>query len=331
MELDDEHTKCSICTTNFSSDRDNKDPEIRKHLPVLSSSQRCDHWFCHGCILREQLRVAEANNGRVPKWIKCMHCREKTSFNPAEPKYHRLLIDLLARAQKHAAAHAKNEGKREQMSVGEASAQIVAQRRNHQKQTSRKRRKTTTKKDVTYHNLVRLYGLPDVNRKTTTNQDVNRAAAFIKDTIRHYELSDVINLLGECIFFESLFIWRKLSMELYKNQRCIDSLGLVGEIQFVIKNNCKSLFSLLIELSEIKLSDHYQAVEGSKDVVNLTFQRAMQLATDFLFTKQLPNSNDIAKQIKAHHIPIESIMIPIEETLRNCLDEGQLSREVAEK
>ena len=117
MELDDEHSKCSICTTKFSSDRDNKDPEIRKHLPVLSSSQRCDHWFCHGCILREQLRIAEANNGRVPKWIKCMHCREKTSFNPAEPKYHRLLIDLLARAQKYAAVQVKNEIKIEQMSV----------------------------------------------------------------------------------------------------------------------------------------------------------------------------------------------------------------------
>eukprot|EP00984_Skeletonema_dohrnii_P028827 scaffold18977_cov76-Skeletonema_dohrnii-CCMP3373.AAC.2 len=96
VELDDEHTKCSICVTEFSSDRNNKDPEIRKYLPVLSSSQRCDHWFCHGCILREQLRVAEENNGRIPKWLKCMHCREKTSFNPAEPKYHRLLIDLLA-------------------------------------------------------------------------------------------------------------------------------------------------------------------------------------------------------------------------------------------
>eukprot|EP00985_Skeletonema_marinoi_P020743 scaffold12407_cov112-Skeletonema_marinoi.AAC.5 len=109
VELDEEHTKCGICVTKFSSDRDNKDPEIRKHLPVLSSSQRCDHWFCHGCILREQLRVAEDNNGRIPKWIKCMHCREKTSFNPAEPKYHRLLIDLLARAQKYAAAQVKNE------------------------------------------------------------------------------------------------------------------------------------------------------------------------------------------------------------------------------
>ena len=47
-----------------------------------------------------------------------MHCREKTSFNPAEPMYHRLLIDLLARAQKYAASQVKNEDdKREQISV----------------------------------------------------------------------------------------------------------------------------------------------------------------------------------------------------------------------
>ena len=117
VELDDEHTKCGICVTKFSSDRDNKETEIMKHLPVLSSSQRCDHWFCHGCIQREQVRVAEENNGKVPKWLKCMHCREKTSFNPAEPKYHRLLIDLLARAQKYAAAQVKTE---EQETIADA-------------------------------------------------------------------------------------------------------------------------------------------------------------------------------------------------------------------
>ena len=111
VKLDDEHhTKCSICTNKFSSDLDNTDPEIRKHLPVLSSSQKCDHWFCHSCILKEQIRIAEENNGRIPKWIRCMICREKTSFNPAEPKYHRLLIDLLGRAQEFAAAEVKMEG-----------------------------------------------------------------------------------------------------------------------------------------------------------------------------------------------------------------------------
>eukprot|EP00984_Skeletonema_dohrnii_P027871 scaffold17571_cov154-Skeletonema_dohrnii-CCMP3373.AAC.1 len=119
VELDDEHTKCSICFTNFSSDRNNNDQKIRQHLPVLSSSQRCDHWFCHGCVLREQLRVAEENNGKIPKWIKCMHCREKTSFNPTEPKYHRLLIDLLARAQKYAAAQLKNEEPKQEKGVDE--------------------------------------------------------------------------------------------------------------------------------------------------------------------------------------------------------------------
>eukprot|EP00985_Skeletonema_marinoi_P020744 scaffold12407_cov112-Skeletonema_marinoi.AAC.6 len=95
VELDEEHTKCGICVTKFSSDRDNKNLEIRKHLPVLSSSQRCDHW-------------------------------EKTSFNPAEPKYHRLLIDLLARAQKYAAAQLKNEEQEksvdEQLDSGRATS-----------------------------------------------------------------------------------------------------------------------------------------------------------------------------------------------------------------
>ena len=65
--------------------------------------------FCQGCVLREQQRVAEDRNGRVPKWLRCMACREKTSFRPDEPKYHRLLIDLLGRAQQYASAQIKRE------------------------------------------------------------------------------------------------------------------------------------------------------------------------------------------------------------------------------
>lgn len=109
VELDDEHTKCGICCTKFSTDRNNEDENIRKHLPVLSSSQRCDHWFCHGCIVREQQRVAQENNGKIPKWLRCMYCKEKTAFCPEAPKYHRLLIDLLGRAQTYAATHQVKE------------------------------------------------------------------------------------------------------------------------------------------------------------------------------------------------------------------------------
>jgi len=39
----------------------------------------------------------------------CIAGRKSFNFNLAEPKYHRLLIDLLARAQKYAAAHVKIE------------------------------------------------------------------------------------------------------------------------------------------------------------------------------------------------------------------------------
>ena len=132
VQLDEEHTKCSICITEFSCDRDSQDPDIRLHLPVLSSSQRCDHWFCHGCILREQQRVAEENNGKIPKWIRCMHCREKTSFNPAEPMYHRLLIDLLARAQKHAVDHVnmKERGEMSATSVRRSAINYVTTIKN---------------------------------------------------------------------------------------------------------------------------------------------------------------------------------------------------------
>ena len=104
VELGEEHTECAICYEKFSTDIRNTDEDIRKRLPVLSSSPKCDHYFCHSCVLDWQLSVAKMNNGKVPKWLKCMNCQEKTSFCPSEPKYHRLLIDLLGRTKVHTPA-----------------------------------------------------------------------------------------------------------------------------------------------------------------------------------------------------------------------------------
>ena len=88
------NSDCSICCAKFSADLDSKVEDIRKHLPVLSSSKTCDHYFCHGCILKQQLELAQKNNGRFPNWIPCMICKTKTAFRPSEPKYHRLLIGI---------------------------------------------------------------------------------------------------------------------------------------------------------------------------------------------------------------------------------------------
>jgi len=110
VQLDYDHIRCSICTSKFSADLDNKDEEIRKHLPVLSaSSKTCDHYFCHGCILKQQASIAEENNGKVPKWLPCMVCKTKTAFCPSEPKYHRLLIDILKKADWVDAPQVKEE------------------------------------------------------------------------------------------------------------------------------------------------------------------------------------------------------------------------------
>ena len=98
FQLKYEHTHCGICLSKFSADTDSKDEEIRKFLPVLSASKTCDHYFCHGCVLKRQATLA-GEDGNVPKWIRCMHCRTITSFCPSEPKYHRLLIDMLKQAE----------------------------------------------------------------------------------------------------------------------------------------------------------------------------------------------------------------------------------------
>jgi len=100
LQLGQGHTSCSICLSKYSTDINNKNDNVKKHLPVISaSSKSCDHYFCHGCILKQQASIAEDNDGKVPKWIPCMICRTKTAFCPSEPKYHRMLIDILKQAK----------------------------------------------------------------------------------------------------------------------------------------------------------------------------------------------------------------------------------------
>ena len=112
LQLNSSYTSCGICHSKYSTDINNKDDNIRKHLPVLSaSSKSCDHYFCHGCILRQQAAIAEENDGKVPKWISCMVCRTKTAFCPSQPKYHRMLIDILKQSKWTDMAQVKEEPK----------------------------------------------------------------------------------------------------------------------------------------------------------------------------------------------------------------------------
>jgi len=100
LQLNQDHTSCSICLSKYSTDINSKDECITKHLPVISaSSKSCDHCFCHGCVLKQQAAIAEGNDGKIPKWIPCMLCRTKTAFCPSEPKYNRMLIDILKEAK----------------------------------------------------------------------------------------------------------------------------------------------------------------------------------------------------------------------------------------
>ena len=110
VQLSQEYITCSTCQSKYSTDINNKDDNIRKHLPVISaSSKSCDHYFCHGCILKQQASIAEENDGKIPKWIPCMTCRTMTAFCPSEPKYHRMLIDILKQARWTDMAQVKEE------------------------------------------------------------------------------------------------------------------------------------------------------------------------------------------------------------------------------
>lgn len=92
--LTDEHKRCVVCFSDFSTDTNSDEDSVKRMLPVLS--KKCDHWYCHGCILSAQAERAGRNNGRVPKTIPCLgSCTTENAFSPSKPKYHRMLINLL--------------------------------------------------------------------------------------------------------------------------------------------------------------------------------------------------------------------------------------------
>lgn len=90
--LDNDHKECGICLTAFSTKLNSDIEEVKRHLPVLS---KCDHCYCHGCVLAQQEALAEQNSGEIPEHIPCMKCRKVGAFCPSRPRYHKFLIDLL--------------------------------------------------------------------------------------------------------------------------------------------------------------------------------------------------------------------------------------------
>ena len=67
------------------------------------------------------MRVAELEDGKIPKWLKCMVCKERTTFCPEAPKFHRLLVDLIDRGNKHA----KGQVKQEEIAAPQNNTKIV--------------------------------------------------------------------------------------------------------------------------------------------------------------------------------------------------------------
>lgn len=162
-------------------------------------------------------------------------------------------------------------------------------------------------------------------RRRVRKNDVEKASAVIKDRIRTADaFSDVINLLGECMFYESLFIWQRMSLDRFKNTRCKNSSALIGNLMLVLQKNYKSLLKLFMGLPSLQASKHYPVVVRSEDVSNQALQRARHLALGLTTTREFTCIKDISpyceKQIKVYYIPIEAIMIPIEETCLSCLN-----------
>ena len=106
--------------------------------------------------------------------------------------------------------------------------------------------------------------------------------------------------------------------------RCILPCNILRNIVVSLYRNDKSLLKLLIELPSMQSSKHYPVIVQSEDLANQALQRAREVCRGLLTSREFTCIKDIAmycvEQIKVHYIPIESIMIPIEETFIRCLN-----------
>lgn len=96
--LNDSELGCWNCGEDYTFDMNATEDDERNLLPVITTS--CDHTCCHGCILKWQVARAETNNRPVAKRVPCMLCKKKSAICPSEPKYNRMLIDLLGRCSR---------------------------------------------------------------------------------------------------------------------------------------------------------------------------------------------------------------------------------------
>lgn len=149
---------------------------------------------------------------------------------------------------------------------------------------------------------------------------------LIRDTIRKDEDLDIpgiLLLLGECLLYESLFIWQREAIKRYKTESPRKASELFGDMLPVIRRNHRTIVKLLLELPHWRNVTIHQQVVESGDVSNQALIRARMIVLHLLTIRQFEHSDEIrayfVENVKTSYIPSHYISNPIIETFGICL------------
>ena len=162
--------------------------------------------------------------------------------------------------------------------------------------------------------------------KVCFEPNIARAAMFIGDEIPDdLDVKSINRLLGECLLYESLFIWQAQVTEEYKTICPSEPSDVLGYLFYPLRSYHKPIVNLLLELPRLRGLRYYDDVLKSGDVANLALEEAQVIILHDMFTsQQFESTDDIAayyeEHIKTRFIPKGDFVQPIISTIGECFN-----------
>lgn len=163
-------------------------------------------------------------------------------------------------------------------------------------------------------------------KKKYYKPNIARAAMFIGDEIPDdLDVQSIHVLLGECLLYESLFIWQADATEEYMTEFPPAMSTVFAIMLQAIHSNHRKLVKLLLELPKLRALRHYDEVLKSGDVADLALMKAEGFVLLHLRTiRKFESIDEIAAYCEANietcYIPKGEIAQPIISTFCKCFN-----------
>jgi hypothetical protein len=159
-------------------------------------------------------------------------------------------------------------------------------------------------------------------KRKVVKLDIAKSTAIIEGLITNdLDIHNIVLLLGECLLYESVFIWQREALERYKT---VPPSGpfLLGEMLPIIQYNHMALLELMLELPRMKSLKNYNLAVESDYVTHKAFIRAKSVVLHLVTTRKFECKDEITdyveKKFETRYVPKANIVEPIASTFCKC-------------